>query len=131
MSECTAEHTNNLCDPEGYLRHRPRIGLLADRAESLHVVEVHKDSPGPETCNHLVHHHIEEPETDTPVVRKVAGHRVAAGHSPETDRDADPDEGWETELRSSEEVDCRDSTWSIIRQRTNGWFGLCLNSSSL
>lgn len=126
------EPTNNPYGPEGYLHHRPHIGPLADRAESLHVVEVHKDSPGQGAYSRLGHHHIEAPETDTLVVRKVAGHMVAAAHSLGTDRGAGPDEGWETELRSSEEVDCRDSTWSIFRQRTNGmvWVLIYLNSNS-
>lgn len=121
-TEDTEEPTSNPCGPEGCLRHRPRIGPLADRAESLRVVEAHKGSPGLGACSHLGHRHIEERETDTPVVRKVAaGHTVAVGHSPGTDCDAGPDEGWETELRSSEEVDCRDSTWRMCRQRTIGW----------
>lgn len=93
-SEGTEELTNNPCGPGGYLRHRPRIGPLVDRAESLRVVEVHKDSPGPEVYSHLEHHHIEGLETDSLVVRKVAGHKVAAvGHSLGMDRDAGPDEG--------------------------------------
>ena len=123
--EETEEPTNNQYGPEGCLHHRPHTGPLADRAESLHVVEVHKDSPDLGAYSPLGHHHIEEPETDTLVARKVAGHTVAAAHSLGTDRGAGPDEGWETELRSSEEVDCRDSTWSIFRQRTNGmvWSG--------
>ena len=120
-TEDTDAPTSSPYGPEGCLRHRPRTGPLADRAESLRVVEVHKGSLGLEAYSHLGRHHIEERETDTPVVRKAAaGHTVAVGHSPGTDCDAGPDEGWETELRSSEEVDCRDSTWLICRQRTTG-----------
>lgn len=124
-TEDSGEPTNTPYDPVGCLRHRRHIGHLADRAESLHVAEVHTDSPGLEAHSHLGHPHIEEPETGTLVVRKVAGHKVAAGHSPGTDRDAGPDEGWETELRSLEEVDCRDSTWLISGRRTTEWNEWC------
>lgn len=109
-TEGSEELTNNPYDPGGYLRHRLRIGRLVDHAESLLVAGVHTDSLGPEAYSHFGHHRTEEPETDTLVVRKVAGRKVA-GHSPETDREAALDEGWEKESRSWEEVDCRDSTW--------------------
>lgn len=84
----------------------------------------HKDSLGLEADSHLEHHRTEEPETDTLVVHKVAGHTIAghtvAGRNLGTDRDAALDEGWETELRSSEAVGCRDSTWLICGRRSTG-----------
>lgn len=69
------------------MHHRPRIDRLADHAESLPVVGVHKNSLGPEAHSHPGRHHIEELETDTLVVRKFAGHKVA-DRNPGVDRDA-------------------------------------------